>query len=60
MVKAHIDTQSAARYAGRALPADACLVQVQQRPPHAPTVFGLWKDRAVDGLTWQEALRSEW
>ncbi|WP_321803818.1 hypothetical protein [Burkholderia sp. BCC1993] len=60
MVKAHIDTQSAARYPGRALPADACLVQVQQRPPHAHTVFGLWKARALDGLAWQEALRAEW
>ncbi|RQZ43011.1 hypothetical protein [Burkholderia sp. Bp9099] len=60
MVKAHIDTQSAAGYPGRALPADACLVQVQQRPPHTHAVFGLWKARALDGLAWQEALRAEW
>lgn len=23
-------------------------------------VFGLWKDRAVDGLEYQEAIRAEW
>jgi hypothetical protein len=26
----------------------------------APDVFGLWKDRAVDGLDYQEAHRAEW
>ncbi|AOJ34734.1 CopG family transcriptional regulator [Burkholderia metallica] len=28
--------------------------------PLADDVFGLWKDRAVDGLAYQEELRSEW
>ena len=32
----------------------------QHKRAHADTVFGLWKDRATDGLTYQEALRSEW
>ncbi|CAB3746857.1 CopG family transcriptional regulator [Burkholderia puraquae] len=27
---------------------------------HADDVFGLWKDRKVDGLAYQEELRSEW
>ncbi|WP_185733408.1 hypothetical protein [Burkholderia sp. Bp8998] len=58
MVKAHIDTPSAARHPGRALPAGACLVP--HRSPHADSVFGLWKARALDGLAWQEALRAEW
>ncbi|KVD46002.1 CopG family transcriptional regulator [Burkholderia sp. MSMB1072] len=26
----------------------------------ADDVFGLWKDRAIDGLAYQEELRSEW
>lgn len=25
-----------------------------------PDVFGIWRDRAVDGLVMQEALRAEW
>ncbi|MXN79174.1 CopG family transcriptional regulator [Burkholderia sp. 4701] len=37
---------------------DAYLSQ-HKRPP-ADDVFGLWKDRAVDGLAYQEELRSEW
>ncbi|AFQ50913.1 ribbon-helix-helix protein, CopG family [Burkholderia cepacia] len=32
----------------------------QHKRSHADNVFGLWKDRVVDGLTYQEALRSEW
>ncbi|MBN3735346.1 MULTISPECIES: ribbon-helix-helix protein, CopG family [unclassified Burkholderia] len=28
--------------------------------PLADDVFGLWKDRTVDGLAYQEELRSEW
>jgi predicted transcriptional regulator len=26
----------------------------------SPNVFGLWKDKNIDGLAYQEALRSEW
>ncbi|WP_175883273.1 ribbon-helix-helix protein, CopG family [Burkholderia sp. BCC0044] len=26
----------------------------------ADDVFGLWKDRTIDGLAYQEELRSEW
>ena len=28
--------------------------------PNAVDAFGLWKDRAVDGLAYQEQARSEW
>ncbi|AKM04276.1 CopG family transcriptional regulator [Burkholderia cepacia] len=28
--------------------------------PLADDVFGLWKDRTVDGLAYQEEMRSEW
>ncbi|AFQ50914.1 hypothetical protein [Burkholderia cepacia] len=58
MVKALITPPSAAGYPGRATPADAC--PSQHRPPHADTVFGLWKVRALNGLAYQEALRAEW
>jgi hypothetical protein len=26
----------------------------------APDVFGLWKDRGVDGLAYEQELRNEW
>lgn len=26
----------------------------------APDVFGLWRDRAVDGLAYEQELRNEW
>ncbi|WP_175834884.1 hypothetical protein [Burkholderia anthina] len=58
MVEAHFDTHGAARYSGRPNPADACLAQRRQHP--ADTVFGLWRNRALDGLAYQEALRAEW
>ncbi len=32
----------------------------QHRPNVAADAFGLWKDKAVDGLEYQQALRSEW
>ncbi|TCW85198.1 CopG family transcriptional regulator [Burkholderia sp. SRS-46] len=32
----------------------------QHKRPLTDDVFGLWKDRAVDGLAYQEELRSEW
>ncbi|MGS0891511.1 hypothetical protein ACVBGC_02965 [Burkholderia stagnalis] len=32
----------------------------RQTRARAGTVFGLWKNRAVDALAYQEALRSEW
>ncbi|MGS0891510.1 ribbon-helix-helix protein, CopG family [Burkholderia stagnalis] len=32
----------------------------QHKRSHADHAFGLWKDRAVDGLTYQQTLRSEW
>ncbi|WGS46572.1 ribbon-helix-helix protein, CopG family [Burkholderia sp. JSH-S8] len=32
----------------------------QHKRPLADDVFGLWKGRAVDGLAYQEELRSEW
>ncbi|HDR9759773.1 MULTISPECIES: ribbon-helix-helix protein, CopG family [Burkholderia] len=28
--------------------------------PLADDAFGLWKDRTVDGLAYQEEMRSEW
>ncbi|MCA8032460.1 ribbon-helix-helix protein, CopG family [Burkholderia sp. BCCIQ04A] len=30
------------------------------KPRLADDVFGLWKDRTIDGLAYQEELRSEW
>lgn len=29
-------------------------------PGDASAVFGLWRDRSVDGLEYQEAQRAEW
>ena len=33
---------------------------VEQNKPVTADAFGLWKDRQVDGLAYQEAIRSEW
>jgi metal-responsive CopG/Arc/MetJ family transcriptional regulator len=32
----------------------------QHRPSLASDVFGLWKGRKIDGLEYQQELRSEW
>ncbi|MGU7772066.1 CopG family transcriptional regulator [Burkholderia sp. MR1-5-21] len=32
----------------------------QHKRSLADDVFGIWKNRAVDGLAYQEELRSEW
>lgn len=32
----------------------------QSPPADAAPAFGLWRERAVDGLTYQRSLRSEW
>lgn len=32
----------------------------QRKPGLAPDTFGLWKNRKVDGLAYQEKLREEW
>lgn len=33
---------------------------IENKKPAKADVFGLWKDRHVDGLTYQEQARSEW
>jgi metal-responsive CopG/Arc/MetJ family transcriptional regulator len=33
---------------------------VEQNRPATADAFGIWKDRQVDGLDYQEAIRSEW
>lgn len=33
---------------------------LEKKKPEGVEVFGLWKDRKVDGLTYQEQARSEW
>lgn len=44
-----------------ALIRDAVSEYLRQRPPAAlDEAFGLWGDRKVDGLNYQEDLRSEW
>ncbi|WP_196481996.1 hypothetical protein [Burkholderia vietnamiensis] len=58
MVKAIIDTRYVTACRTRRLAADARPARL--RPPHAGTVFGLWKTRALDGLAYQQALRAEW
>ena len=40
---------------------DAIQAYVERHAAHdGPPVFGLWKDRGVDGLAYQEARRAEW
>ena len=35
-------------------------VKNEELKPPAPDVFGLWRDRAVDGLAYEQELRNEW
>lgn len=39
---------------------NAIAAYVEQNKPVAAEAFGLWKDRQVDGLAYQDTLRSEW
>lgn len=33
---------------------------IEQNKSGTTDAFGLWKDRKIDGLTYQEQVRSEW
>jgi len=33
---------------------------LEKRRPTAANAFGIWKDRPIDGLAYQEQARSEW
>jgi len=33
---------------------------VEQNKPASADAFGIWKDRQVDGLDYQDNIRSEW
>ena len=33
---------------------------IEMKKPDTAEAFGLWKEHEVDGLTYQEQLRSEW
>ena len=33
---------------------------VQKSVPPAKTAFGIWKDRAVDGIAYEDEVRAEW
>ena len=33
---------------------------VEQHKPASADAFGIWKDRQVDGVDYQDAIRSEW
>lgn len=39
---------------------DAIAAYVEQNKPATAEAFGLWKDRQVEGLAYQDTLRSEW
>ena len=38
----------------------AVAAMVRQRAPESDRAFGLWRDRAEDGVAYQRRLRSEW
>lgn len=38
----------------------AIAAYLERKKPVAVEAFGLWKDRKVDGLAYQEQVRSEW
>jgi metal-responsive CopG/Arc/MetJ family transcriptional regulator len=38
----------------------AIALYLEMKKTEAPDAFGLWKDRQVDGLAYQNQVRSEW
>lgn len=38
----------------------AIALYIERNKPGAVDAFGLWKNRKVDGLAYQEQVRSEW
>lgn len=38
----------------------AIAVYIEQNKPAEVNAFGIWKNRKVDGLAYQEKMRSEW
>jgi len=38
----------------------ALAAYVKQHRPAVGDAFGIWKDRGVDGVSYQEEVRSEW
>jgi metal-responsive CopG/Arc/MetJ family transcriptional regulator len=38
----------------------AIAVYIEQNKPSAADAFGIWKNTNVDGLAYQEKMRSEW
>jgi metal-responsive CopG/Arc/MetJ family transcriptional regulator len=39
---------------------EAIASYLEKKKPQTEDAFGLWKDRQVDGLAYQELARSEW
>lgn len=54
--KVHIERRSRAAIIRDAI--DAYLAR--HAPGDGSAVFGLWRDRSIDGLQYQEAQRAEW
>lgn len=54
--KVHLEGRSRAAIIRDAI--DAYLAH--HAPGDVSTVFGLWRDRSIDGLQYQEAQRAEW
>lgn len=39
---------------------EAIAYYLEKKKPQSDDAFGLWKDRNIDGLAYQEQARSEW
>jgi metal-responsive CopG/Arc/MetJ family transcriptional regulator len=39
---------------------EAIAYYLEKKKPQTEDAFGIWKDRQVDGLAYQELARSEW
>jgi hypothetical protein len=53
-----VETERLSRVAVIRQAIDAYIAQHKRKPGR--NVFGLWKDRKIDGLEYQQEIRSEW
>jgi plasmid stability protein len=60
LTREQIHDRALARQTDPDIARDAYFTQHRTTQTTAKDVFGIWQDRPVDGVTWQNELRSEW
>ncbi|NKI70648.1 ribbon-helix-helix protein, CopG family [Collimonas pratensis] len=60
LIKGLADISATEKKSRAELIREAIAEYLQKHKPTTVAAFGLWKDRKVDGLAYQEQVRSEW